>query len=88
MTERANSETWIRTISQEEATGRLAKSYEAAVRRAGRVFGIIRTMSLSPEILEASFGLYQRIMFARAGLARHQREMLAVVVSRANDCHY
>ena len=31
---------------------------------------------------------YQRIMFAREGLERRQREMLAVVVSRANDCHY
>jgi hypothetical protein len=88
MTEHANSETWIRTVLQAEATGRLAGSYEAAVRRAGRVFGIIRTMSLSPAILEASFGLYQRIMFAREGLALHQREMLAVLVSRANDCHY
>ncbi len=88
MTERRTSGTWIRTIPEAEAEGRLGKSYEAAVRRAGRVFGIIKTMSLSPAILEASFALYQRVMFAREGLARYQREMLAIVVSRANDCHY
>ncbi len=80
--------TWIRTISVGEATGRLRKTYDAAVARAGRVFGIVRTMSLAPPILDASMGLYQRVMHARDGLTRSQREMLAVVVSRANDCHY
>ena len=88
MPERSDSETWIRTIPEAEAEGRLGKSYAAAVQRAGRLFGIIKTMSLSPAILDVSFTLYQRVMFAREGLARYQREMLAVVVSRANDCHY
>jgi alkylhydroperoxidase family enzyme len=80
--------TWIRTIGVEEATGRLAKIYGAAMGRAGRVFGIVRTMSLAPSVLDASMGLYQRVMYAKVGLARYQREMLAVVVSQANDCHY
>ena len=80
--------TWIRTIGVEEATGRLGKAYAAAIERAGRVFGIVRAMSLEPVVLDASLGLYQRIMFGKAGLQRYQREMLAVVVSRTNDCHY
>ena len=80
--------TWIRTFAVGEATGRLKKTYDAAVARAGRVFGIVRTMSLAPAVLDASMGLYQRVMFAREGISRRQREMLAVVVSRTNDCHY
>ena len=79
---------WIRTISPEEATGRLAKTYRAALQRAGRVFGIVRAMSLAPDVLDASMGLYQRVMFREDGLSRRQREMLAGVVSHANDCHY
>ncbi|MEM9800714.1 MAG: carboxymuconolactone decarboxylase family protein [Planctomycetota bacterium] len=79
---------WIRTVSVDEATGRLAKTYRAAVERAGRVFGIVRAQSLAPEVLDASLGLYRRIMFAPEGLSRRQREMLATIVSRANDCHY
>ncbi|MEL6430493.1 MAG: carboxymuconolactone decarboxylase family protein [Planctomycetota bacterium] len=79
---------WIRTISPDEATGRLAKTYRAALQRAGRVFGIVRAMSLAPDVLDASMGLYQRVMFRTDGLSRRQREMLAVVVSHANDCHY
>jgi alkylhydroperoxidase family enzyme len=79
---------WIRTIGPEAATGTLKRVYDAAVRRAGRVFWIVRAMSLAPEMLEASLALYQRVMLAPGALARRQREMLAVVVSRANDCHY
>jgi alkylhydroperoxidase family enzyme len=79
---------WIRTVPPAEASGALAREYGAAVARAGRVYKILETMSLAPEVLSASMALYQRIMFARAGLARAQRELVAVVVSRANRCHY
>ena len=79
---------WIRLVADDEAKGRLAKSYRSAIGRAGRVFGIVRTMSLSPNVLDASMLLYQRIMFAKEGLSRRQRELVAVVVSAANDCHY
>ena len=80
--------TWIRTVPPNEAEGRLAKSYAAAQSRAGRVYGIVRAMSLDATVLDASMGLYQRVMFAKQGLARAQREMLAVVVSHENECHY
>ncbi|HPF14836.1 MAG: carboxymuconolactone decarboxylase family protein [Planctomycetes bacterium] len=79
---------WIRTVSDAEATGRLAESFRAARERAGHVHGIVRAMSLAPAVLDASMALYQRIMFAPKGLSRHQREMLAVVVSQSNHCHY
>ena len=79
---------WIRVISPGEAEGRLAELYNASLKRAGRVFHIVRSMSLAPRILESSFDLYRQVMYARPGLARYQREMLAVVVSRTNDCHY
>lgn len=80
--------TWIKTFDLDEATGRLRKSYAAALARAGRVFGIVRAMSQSAPILDASMSLYQRIMFAKGGLRRDQRELLATVVSQLNDCHY
>lgn len=79
---------WIRTVPPEEAAGPLRESYDRAVARAGRVFGIVRSMSLAPDVLEASMGLYLRIMFRVGGLARRRREMLAVVVSATNACHY
>jgi alkylhydroperoxidase family enzyme len=45
-------------------------------------------MSLAPRQLRASMAIYREVMFGESPLTRAQREMLAVVVSRANDCHY
>lgn len=78
----------IRLVRDDEAVGPLRQMFEAAIRRAGRVFGIVRLMSPNPPVLEASMGLYQATMFGRSPLSRRQREMLATVVSRANDCFY
>jgi uncharacterized peroxidase-related enzyme len=78
----------LRLIEESEATGALLAEYEAAIGRAGKVFNIVKAMSLNPETLQASMDLYRAIMFGPSELARAERELLAVVVSRANDCHY
>jgi len=39
-------------------------------------------------VLKRSMELYKGIMFGPSGLSRQERELLAVVVSRQNDCHY
>jgi uncharacterized peroxidase-related enzyme len=79
---------FLRLIDVEAATGLLREEYDAAVARAGKVFNIVKAMSLQPGVLRASMQLYREIMFGASGLARAERELLAVVVSRANDCHY
>ena len=79
---------WIRTIEPDEATGELRHEYGKAVGRAGRVFNIVKVMGLSPRHLRSSIDLYLGIMHGPSQLSRAQREMLAVVVSRANRCHY
>ena len=80
--------TWLKTTGPDEAQGPLARLYAEAVKRAGRVYGIVRAMSLGPRTLERSMALYREVMFGPSELSRAQREMLAVVTSRANDCHY
>ena len=81
--------TWIKTIAPEQATGLLKQLYDAAVRRAGRVYNVIRLQSLRPKVLRASTQLYMELMHSpEGGLTRAQREMIATVVSRTNGCHY
>ena len=75
-------------IDPDDATGLVAEEYAAAVERAGKIFNIVRSMSLSPESLRASMGLYKAIMFGPSGLTRQERELLATVVSATNDCYY
>ena len=79
---------WIGTVPEGAAEGELRSHYDAAVRRAGKVFAIVRLMSPNPGVLEASLGLYLAVMFGPSPLSRRQREMLATVVSAANGCHY
>jgi len=80
---------WIKTIAPNDATGMLGRVYESARKRAGKVFNILRLQSLRPEVLSSSTRLYAELMHAtRGGLTRVQREMIATVVSRANNCHY
>ena len=78
----------IRQIEVDEATGRLADEYAAAMGRAGKVFNIVKSMCLNPLVLNRSMALYMAIMFGPSELTRAERELLAVVVSTANDCHY
>ena len=79
---------WIRTISPEDAEGPLKDQYEAALARAGRVYQIVQSMSLAPGILDASMRHFGAIAHAQGGLSRAERELVAVVVSVANECHY
>lgn len=79
---------YIRQLSDEEAQGAAKRELDAARKRAGRVWNIVRVMTPNAAALRASMSLYGALMFGESPLTRAQREMLAVVVSRANDCHY
>ncbi len=78
----------LRLVDVHEATGALKAEYDAAIARAGKVFNIVRAMSLRPSVLKRSLELYRAIMFGPSGLTRQERELLAVVVSRVNECDY
>ena len=78
----------MRLVNEDEASGLLKEEYDAAAARAGKVFNIVKAMSLRPSVLRSSMQLYRDVMFGRSGLSRVERELLAVAVSRANDCHY
>jgi alkylhydroperoxidase family enzyme len=72
----------------DDATGITKREYDAAIRRAGRVWNIVSIQSQLPEVMRDSLQLYRAIMFGDSPLTRAQREMIAVVTSSANDCFY
>lgn len=79
---------WIKVFSVSEAKGVLQKEYQAAQKRAGRIWHIVSIMSQNPRALKTSMDFYSALMFGRSPLSRSQREMLATVVSAANHCVY
>ncbi|MDA2928520.1 carboxymuconolactone decarboxylase family protein [Acidobacteria bacterium AH-259-O06] len=79
---------WIETVDPEKAQGALKREYEAAIARAGKVYNIVKLSSLRPDILRSWVDFYVLLMHREGQLSRRQREMIAVVVSAANDCSY
>jgi len=80
---------WIRTISEEEAEGALARHYRSARGRAGGVAAIVKLHSLDVPTLRASMNLYFATTTSEENpLTRGTRELIATVVSRTNDCFY
>ena len=79
---------WIEQIPEKKATGLLKQLFDEAIERAGRIWNIVRIMSLNPLVLKHSMAFYASVMKGRSPLSRVQREMLAVVVSAELKCHY
>lgn len=79
---------WIRVVDEEEADGPLAEVYERIARNRGKVSNIMRVQSLAPDAMAAHLDLYMTLLFGKGGLGRAERELVAVVVSRANGCEY
>ena len=86
---------WLTTIPRAEASGRLAEAYSAMdarpmppVYRAphGDAPGIIRAHSLDPDLLSLTFGVSCALATTR--LPWPDRELLASVTSRTNQCFY
>ena len=79
---------WIEQVPEGDATGALAEIYAAAVKRAGGVANIIKVMSLRPQVLEPFLEIYLRLMHGTGTLTPSERELLATVTSRLNQCFY
>ncbi len=78
----------INIIQPEEATGRLKEIYDELEKQRGQIAEVHKMQSLRPESIVKHMELYMEIMFSRSLLSRAQREMIAVVVSMANNCSY
>lgn len=78
----------VHVLEYDETSGVARREYDAATRRAGRIWNIVSIQSQLPEVMRDSMRLYSSIMFGESPLTRAQREMIAVVTSGTNECHY
>lgn len=54
----------------------------------GVVDNIMRISSLNLPFMQAHQAFYRELMYGKSPLTRPQREMVALVVSSINACHY
>lgn len=79
---------WLR-VPREKGLPAEVKGLQAkALEKLGFVPNVQRAFALRPEHLVRWWGYYDELMRGESGLSKAQREMIAVVVSVANRCHY
>jgi len=79
---------FIDVIQPEEAEGELKKIYDDLVEKRGKLAEVHKIQSLNPESITRHMDLYMTLLFGKSPLKRYRREMMAVVVSSANNCEY
>ena len=79
---------WIKIVNEDDAQGVLKTYYKKYGDSSSGVDEILKIHSLNPDSLKHHYEMYKHLMAGRSGLSRVQREMIAVVVSRINACHY
>lgn len=79
----------IPMIPDDEWTGELAKLHPEVVDpQYGRVDNILAVHSLNPLGMAAHQALYASAMRGTATLRKVERELIAMIVSLENRCHY
>jgi len=79
----------IEVIPDDSWDGALGDLYPRVVDRVyGRVDNIMAIHSLNPRGMAAHLALYESAMAGTATLRKVERELIALVVSLKNDCHY
>ena len=80
---------WIETVPDDEWDGDLAPLHPQVVDpHWERVDHIMAIHSLNPRGLAAHHGVYASAMAGTATLRKVERELVALVVSLENHCHY
>jgi uncharacterized peroxidase-related enzyme len=79
---------FIKVIDQNEAEGKLKEIYDEIISTRGKLSNIMSIHSLIPDSMIKHMDLYKTLMFSKSNLSRVLKEMIAVVVSKANKCDY
>lgn len=79
---------WIKTINESDADEELKKIYETLAKKRGKVANILKIQSLLPKTMLDHLNLYLHIMFNQSTISREDKELIAVVVSKLNNCSY
>jgi uncharacterized peroxidase-related enzyme len=78
----------LRVPPEEDAPPAVKELFDKASERLGFVPNVLRIYALRPRHLELWNALYDDLMRGDSALTKAQREMIAVVVSTVNRCHY
>jgi uncharacterized peroxidase-related enzyme len=80
--------TWLRVPGEEELPPEVLGLWAPSLEKLGFVPNVLRAYALRPSHLLLWTAWFDEVMKGDSGLTKAEREMIAVVVSVANDCAY
>jgi uncharacterized peroxidase-related enzyme len=88
MAKTVRQESWLRVPPETDVPAEVQPLFDKAVEKLGFVPNVLRVYALRPRHLELWNSFYDELMRGESTLTKVQREMIAVVVSTVNRCHY
>jgi uncharacterized peroxidase-related enzyme len=79
---------WLRLPPEDEAPDEVKELWAKPLEKLGFVPNVLRVYAIRPRHLRLWNEFYDDLMRGESGLTKAQREMIAVVVSATNRCHY
>jgi uncharacterized peroxidase-related enzyme len=79
---------WLRVPADDEVSPEVKELWAKPFERLGFVPNVLRIFALRPAHLVRWWNHYEELLRGDSGLSKEQREMIAVVVSVTNRCHY
>ncbi len=80
--------TWLSVPSADDVPAEVKELWAGPLDRLGFVPNVLRVYALRPQHLQLWWAFYDELMRGESGLTKAEREMIAVVVSATNRCHY
>ena len=78
----------IQVVEEGNADGKVKAVYDQLRSTFGRVPGVMKALSPWPDVLELYAARLGMIVFSETHLQRSVKEMIAVLVSKINECDY
>jgi uncharacterized peroxidase-related enzyme len=79
---------WLRVPDEDDVPDEVKELWAGPRERLGFVPNVLRLFALRPQHLVRWWAHYDELLRSESGLTKAQREMIAVVVSVQNRCHY
>lgn len=79
---------WLRVPGESEIPPEVKELWRTPLEKLGFVPNVLRIFALRPTHLLGWWRYYDELLRGESGLTKAQREMIAVVVSTTNACHY
>jgi uncharacterized peroxidase-related enzyme len=79
---------WLEVPDESDVPAEVKELWEAPLEKLGFVPNVLRLFAIRPDHLLRWWSYYDELMRGESGLTKAQREMIAVVVSATNRCHY